>query len=159
MKQLIITPKLCINCHICELACSLVHSHNFQTVNSRVKTIKFEQDEISVPEICLQCVDAACIKACPSKAIYLEESLNTVLINYNRCVGCMSCVAGCPFGNMLYDPEKLGQVYKCDHCLGDPACAKFCPTGAIQYTERGPLAGKQQMLFQNGFSDKVGATR
>jgi anaerobic carbon-monoxide dehydrogenase iron sulfur subunit len=148
MKQLIITSKLCIDCHICELACSFTHAREFSLPKSRVKTIKYSEEGITVPEICFQCIDAACMSACPSKAIYLDEKLGAVLVNYRRCVGCQSCVAGCPFGNMLCEADKLGDVFKCDLCFGDPACAKFCPTGALVYEERGPLGGKQQMILE-----------
>lgn len=147
MKQLIVIPKLCIDCHICELACSFSHSQTFTLLNSRIRTIKYPQDNVTIPEVCLQCIDAACMQACPSKAIYLDDSLGAILINYARCVGCLSCVAGCPFGNMLADSEIQGYVFKCDLCFGDPICAKFCPTGALLYKEMPPLAGKQQMVL------------
>jgi Fe-S-cluster-containing dehydrogenase component len=42
------------------------------------------------------------------------------------------CVAGCPFGNMLWD-EAYHCVQKCDLCGGDPRCVPFCPTGAIAW--------------------------
>jgi Fe-S-cluster-containing hydrogenase component 2 len=156
MKQLIITPRLCIDCHICELACSFSHSQAFTLENSRVRTINYKGDGITVPEICLHCVDAACMQSCPSAAIYVDESLGAVLINYDRCVGCMSCVAGCPFGNMLSDPDIQGYVFKCDLCYGDPICARFCPTGALVYREMEPLAGKQQMVLEKKEEEPVG---
>jgi len=148
MKQLVITPKLCIDCHICELACAFSHSQGFDIAHSRVRTIHYPESGITVPEVCLQCIDAACMKACPASAISVYDELGAVLINYARCVGCMSCVAGCPFGNMLHDPDFPGYVFKCDLCFGDPICARFCPTGALAYREIGPLAGKQEMVLE-----------
>ena len=148
MKQLIITPKLCIDCHICELACSFKHSQEFTLAFSRVRTIKHADAQITVPEICLQCVDAACKQACPSGAIYVDDELGAVLVNYRKCVGCLSCVAACPFGNMLHEASKPGYVFKCDLCMGDPVCARFCPTGALIFTEMEPLAGKQEIVLE-----------
>jgi len=148
MKQLVIRPSLCTNCHICELACSFKHSSEFSLAYSRVRTIYHPEDELTVPEICLQCIDAACMAACPTGALYLDEDLSCVRVNYAKCIGCMSCVAGCPFGNMLYDKNKPGHVFKCDLCEGDPVCVRFCPTGALLYIEIGPLAGRQQMVLE-----------
>jgi len=148
MKQLVIKPQLCTNCHICELACSFKHSSEFSLAHSRVRTIYHPEDDLTVPEICLQCVDAACMKSCPSKAIYVDDDLGCVLVNYSRCVGCLSCVGACPFGNMLQDAGKVGHVFKCDLCGGDPVCARFCPTGALTYVEIGPLAGRQQIVLE-----------
>jgi Fe-S-cluster-containing hydrogenase component 2 len=68
----------------------------------------------------------------------------------------MSCVAGCPFGNMLSDPDIQGYVFKCDLCYGDPICARFCPTGALVYREMEPLAGKQQMVLEKKEEEPVG---
>lgn len=148
MKMLIINPRLCTNCHICELACSFKHSSEFTLAHTRVRTIYHPEVDLTVPEICLQCVDAACMKACPSNAIYLDEELGCVTINYKKCVGCMSCVAACPFGNMLQDEVTIGHVFKCDLCAGDPVCARFCPTEALLYKEIEPLTGKQQMVLE-----------
>ena len=155
MKQLIITPKLCTNCHICELACSFRHSNMFTMEYSRVRTIFHQKENLTVPETCLQCIDAACAQACPTDAIFLDEDLGCVTINYGRCIGCLSCVAGCPFGNMFEDKTDPGYVYKCDLCEGDPVCARFCPTGAIVFREIEPLTGKQQMVLEEEEEVKV----
>ena len=147
MKQLIIKPNLCTNCHICELACSFKHSQQFTLAYSRIRTIYFPEDDLTVPETCLQCVDASCIAACPSGALYLDEELGAVRVSYRKCIGCLSCVSGCPFGNMLHEPESPGYVFKCDLCVGDPVCARFCPTDALRYVEAEKLTGDQEIVF------------
>jgi len=148
MKQLIIKPNLCINCGVCERACSMEHSEEPDLELPRIRVIPSEKPGVNVPETCLQCVEAACKKACPANAIYDIEQIGAVLINYDECIGCGSCVAACPFGNMLMGVEEPGYVFKCDLCLGDPACARFCPTGAITYDEVPPLTGKQEMVLE-----------
>lgn len=148
MKQLIITPKLCIDCKVCERACAMEHVDEFHNELTRIIIHPFEDIEINVPETCLQCIDPACAQVCPADAISINNTLGAVLIDYDRCVGCLSCVGGCPFGNMFHDPTDLGFVYKCDLCFGDPACARFCPTGALEYREFEPMAGKQQMVLE-----------
>jgi Fe-S-cluster-containing dehydrogenase component len=123
------------------------HSQTFDLAYSRVRTIHDNVTGITVPQICFQCIDAACMKSCPADAFYVDPEIGAVRINYNRCVGCMDCVAGCPFGDMFTEPKNLGAVFKCDLCEGDPVCARFCPEGALLYKEMEPLSGKLEMAL------------
>ncbi len=148
MKQLIIQPKLCIDCKVCENACALEHEDDSPNRMSRIRVTATKIEGLTVPQTCLQCIDPACAKVCPADAIQIYDGLGVVLIDYGRCVGCLSCVAGCPFGNMLFDATEEGFVCKCDLCFGDPACARFCPTGALTYEESEPLGGKQEMALE-----------
>ncbi|MDD5100802.1 MAG: 4Fe-4S dicluster domain-containing protein, partial [Syntrophales bacterium] len=84
---------------------------------------------------CMHCTDAACVKVCPSGALYYSD-LGTVGIIKERCIGCKECVAACPFEIPRYD-RATDKVYKCDLCFGRlksnqlPACVLSCPTGAL----------------------------
>jgi Fe-S-cluster-containing hydrogenase component 2 len=71
---------------------------------------------------------------CPQKAIYRDEDLGRVMIDYNRCIGCRSCLLTCPFGAIEFDVEARKAI-KCDLCDGDPLCAKLCPYGALEYVD------------------------
>lgn len=42
--------------------------------NSAVNVITFEEAEISVPIMCMQCEDAACMKVCPQRAVSRDEN-------------------------------------------------------------------------------------
>ena len=89
---------------------------------------------------CMHCTDAACVKVCPSGALYYSD-LGTVGIIKERCIGCKECVAACPFEIPRYD-RVTDKVYKCDLCLSriradlPPACVKACPTGALTFGDR-----------------------
>ena len=84
---------------------------------------------------CMHCTDAACVKVCPSGALYHTE-YGTVAIHHERCIGCKECISSCPFDVPRYD-RTTDKIYKCDLCLtrlrGDqqPSCVKSCPTGAL----------------------------
>jgi formate dehydrogenase beta subunit len=84
---------------------------------------------------CMHCTDAACVRVCPSGALYHTE-YGTVGINHSRCIGCKECIAACPFDIPRYD-KATDKVYKCDLCVGRirgnrlPACVQSCPTGAL----------------------------
>ena len=89
---------------------------------------------------CMHCTSAACVKVCPSGALYYSD-LGTVGIIKERCIGCKECVAACPFEIPRYD-RVTDKVYKCDLCLSriradlPPACVKACPTGALTFGDR-----------------------
>jgi formate dehydrogenase beta subunit len=89
---------------------------------------------------CMHCTNAACVKVCPSGALY-HSDLGTVGIIKERCIGCKECVAACPFEIPRYD-SVTDRVYKCDLCLSriradlPPACVKVCPTGALTFGDK-----------------------
>ncbi len=93
---------------------------------------------------CMHCTDAACVKVCPSGALYHTE-YGTVGIKKNLCIGCKECIAACPFEVPRYN-RATDKVSKCDLCLTrlqsnqQPACVKSCPTGALS------IGPKEKML-------------
>ena len=81
---------------------------------------------------CMHCTDAACVKVCPSGALY-HTPLKTVGLQRNKCIGCKECIAACPFNVPRHD-AKTDKVYKCDLCYSrieksvSPSCVKSCIT-------------------------------
>ena len=144
-KFLFVSPKLCIGCRTCELACSFRHSKKQGEPGiTRVHTYTYS-DDLSLVTLCQQCDDAACVKVCPTNALYLNEKTGVVDYDAEKCVKCGMCSIACPFGNISYEPEtKL--VQKCDLCQGNPACAMFCPTKALEYaaTPSPPLSDEER---------------
>lgn len=74
------------------------------------------------------------MSVCPKNAIFRDDGLNRVMVDYDTCIGCRMCVAACPFGAMEFDSE-VKRVVKCDLCDGDPVCAKLCAYEAIRYVD------------------------
>ena len=89
---------------------------------------------------CMHCTDAACVKVCPSGALY-HTGYGTVALDQSKCIGCKECVSACPFEVPRYDPEK-DKIAKCDLCFSrisadlEPACVKACPTGALKFGDK-----------------------
>lgn len=150
-KILVLAPEKCTGCRTCELACSFQHTREFRPAASRVSVLTWESAGVSVPMMCLQCDDAACVKVCPVGAISRAEN-GAMVINESRCIKCKMCVIACPFGNTAYDGLS-GKIIKCDLCQGDPACVKFCPSGAITYKEAAAATLSKKKAYAAKFKE------
>jgi formate dehydrogenase iron-sulfur subunit len=93
---------------------------------------------------CMQCVDPACVKACPVepvKAMTRDEKTGAVYVNRELCIGCGACRDYCPFTVPVIDTQASKST-KCTFCFDrlaegiQPACAKACPTGCLTFGER-----------------------
>ncbi len=153
---LLVDTKKCQGCMSCMLACSLVHDGEENLSLARIQIIqnpfgKFP-DDLTL-EQCRQCVDPACLEACPEEALTVDvEHGNVRRIDAEKCIGCMQCVEACP-----YDPSRAiwnfqeDRAQKCDLCAdtqhwnrkGGPAglqaCVEICPVGAIKFTKKIPV--------------------
>ncbi len=131
MRKLNITPERCIGCRTCELSCSFAHADKNKFGRSRINVFNFSET-LNMPITCLQCEDAACVKACQYNALTRNEKTGAIELNEKKCVKCSACLGACPFGNVLLE-NNSGRFVKCDLCLGEPMCAKFCPSKTLEY--------------------------
>ncbi len=131
-KALYIDYQKCTGCRLCELVCAVKHDGISNPTRSRIKVMKWEQEGLYVPMSCQQCQDAPCLNVCPVKAISRDEELQRVMVDYDVCIGCRSCVAVCPFGAMNFNVIDR-KVIKCDLCDGDPQCVRFCDRKAVDF--------------------------
>ncbi len=132
IMKLFSRPSLCVNCRICEMACSLEKSGMFSPSKARIWISRNKKGQ-DTPMICRHCLAAPCEKACPvedNKPIWRDKQTGVVKFSLENCIGCYECVKACPFGAMRLDSTS-GEVGKCDLCDSDPECVKWCPTGAI----------------------------
>jgi Fe-S-cluster-containing dehydrogenase component len=88
--------------------------------------------------ICRHCEEGACVKSCPTQALFRSE--NGIIKRYNmRCISCKSCSVACPFGTII--PEMLSyRVSICDYCLervkDKPLCVKSAKSkNILDYVE------------------------
>ncbi len=90
-----------------------------------------------LPRICNHCLNAGCVAACPSGAIYKRGEDGIVLISQDKCRGWRMCVSGCPYKKTYYGWAS-GKSEKCILCYprqeaGEaPACFHSC-VGRIRY--------------------------
>jgi len=149
-KVLLVDPKKCTGCRICEVACSLHKEGVCSSTRSRIHVLKWEAEGIDIPVVCWHCEDAPCEKVCPVKAIHRSPETGAMLIDQGLCIGCRECMAVCPFGGVTM--SETGEMVKCDLCDGDPFCVKLCPTEAIEYAKpsRYILARKRESALKIG---------
>ena len=65
-KRVVLDLDLCVECRSCGAACFYGH-HNQPIVNYGVTA------KVSMPVICRQCDDPACVASCPVRALSFEE--------------------------------------------------------------------------------------
>lgn len=128
----------CVGCRACEVACQIWNEET-QTVKWRgvVSSSRGSYPEVvsvNVSLACMHCGDAACVKACPRQALTKKEETGTVVVDQQRCVGCMFCLWACPFGAPQLGIN--GKMEKCHFCEDRPpgmkrACEEICPMQAI----------------------------
>lgn len=136
----VIDHSRCIGCHACTVACK---SENEVPVGVFRTWVKYTEQG-TFPEVkrsfsvlrCNQCTNAPCVTICPTSALEKRASDGIVDVNPDACIGCKSCMQGCPY-DALHINEDKGTAEKCHFCahrteLGlAPACAVVCPTEAI----------------------------
>ncbi len=160
---LLVDTKKCQGCMSCMLACSLVHEGVENLSLARIQVIQnpFQKwpDDLTI-EQCRQCVDPACVAACPVHALEAHPKYGNVrMVNKERCTGCGECAAACPYtpsrALMAADARYRNKekARKCDLCAqapyhwykrgggpqGKQACVEVCPVKAIKFTKEIPI--------------------
>ena len=114
----------CTGCGLCEIACSLKHEGSLWPEASRIRVFEFVPG-ITIPAVCQQCPDYPCVKACPTKALSVDEKTGAVIVNDDKGILCGLCVDACP-GKIPRLNRVKATVMICDLCGGNPECVKIC---------------------------------
>lgn len=150
---LLVDQKKCQGCMSCMLACSLVHEgvENLQLARIQVIQSSFSRwpDDLEIAA-CRQCVEPACVGACPTGALTNNPKYwNVRMIDIDKCIGCGSCAKACivtPSSCAVSGYRGMSKARKCDLCVNTPhwdekggptgkkACLEVCPVEAISFT-------------------------
>ena len=144
MKVIGVHMERCTGCKTCELYCAAERGSEGKTLLKSVQETPAPQPRVRVegsqgasfPLQCRHCLQAPCLDACLTGALFREAKSGMVVIREDRCIGCWTCTAFCPYGVIYPSPEKKIAI-KCDRCLymETPVCADVCPTEALELIE------------------------
>lgn len=126
-----------------------------------------------LPIACLHCDDPPCVKLCPTGATFKSED-GIVEMNYDKCIGCRQCMAGCPYNarsfnwgkpqipqddvNALVPVRPIGVVEKCTFCQHRvregllPKCIEVCPVGARHFGDLNDPSSPPSKLIETYIS-------
>ena len=156
---MVIDLKRCVGCYGCQVACKAEHATRPGIMWARV--LRSESGtfpnvrRLSLPVLCMQCREPACLPVCPTGATVQRED-GVVTIDRALCIGCRYCMQACPYGARYFndgdgayfgtaptpyeragaDAHADGVVEKCDFCIERverglvPACVANCMTRA-----------------------------
>ena len=171
-----INLSVCNGSGKCVEACHRENNHDRASHQSYIRVLEMDQgsfdldrgdanydgeslpkkDKYYLPVQCQQCDNPPCVKVCPVEATWKEPD-GIVVVDYDWCIGCRYCEAGCPYHARRFNWKKpevpqdeinpnqgyfsnrirpQGVMEKCTFCLHRvregrlPACLEACPTGA-----------------------------
>jgi Fe-S-cluster-containing hydrogenase component 2 len=117
----------CSGCRRCEIACSLHHEGKIWPEASRIRIFMFVPG-VEIPQLCYQCEDYPCVKACPVDALSVNSRTGAVNVDVSKCTECGLCVKACP-GKVPCSHPKENHIIICDLCDGQPKCVEACQEG------------------------------
>ena len=145
VKQLgfVLDVNRCLGCGACANACQnhnqLSPSLKWRRIRRVEKLSKNHIQMFYLSTACNHCGNPECLRVCPSGA-YAKRRDGIVLHLSEKCTGCKSCVASCPFGAPQFDPQT-NKANKCQLCYErldrgmPPFCVQACLTGALVLKE------------------------
>ncbi|HLD47342.1 MAG TPA: 4Fe-4S dicluster domain-containing protein [Desulfobaccales bacterium] len=103
---MVIDIAKCIGCHACTVGCVAEN----KLPPGVVYRVVLEEEtghypfvgRRFVPRPCLHCQNPPCTKVCPVTATWKTEQ-GTVIVDYNKCIGCRYCLVACPYGARTAD--------------------------------------------------------
>lgn len=126
---MLIDTRKCVGCHACTIGC--VSEHKLPPGVVYRPVMDYETGTYPnvkrqfLPRPCFQCENPSCVPVCPVSATK-KEADGIVSIDYNRCIGCRSCIANCPYGARTFD---TGEYYT----EGTPAVQEYEKSGFYEY--------------------------
>ena len=159
---MVIDLSRCMGCQTCATSCKLannlpakvwwntVYTEGNTTIDCAAGDYPNNLTLQHWPVACQHCTNAVCLEVCPTGATYNDEETGIVMVDAETCIGCQTCMTGCPYNVRVYletepayavdfacgyaDAPKhvVNTVEKCTLCKNlldkgeDPFCVQAC---------------------------------
>ncbi len=179
---MVVDLRKCYGCRACTISCK----SEFQVPLGVFRTVVGEKQKGAFPKtkrffqprLCNHCANPPCVEDCPvdpvkaihkyngttveyeKKATYQRPD-GLVLVDYERCVGCLACVEACPYKARYEDPIKLAGGEPDNHTIGKcvfcfhridknvaPSCVNTCPAEARIFGNMNDPSSKVSQLLK-----------
>jgi Fe-S-cluster-containing dehydrogenase component len=111
---LVIDLRKCIGCYSCMISCKQEHFLPPGVFWNRIiigETGNYPDVSKQIyPVLCNHCVEAACVKACPTRAT-TRRADGIVIVDSSKCVGCRYCLIACPFQQRTFYADRKKEYY------------------------------------------------
>lgn len=153
---MVINLHKCVGCGSCGIACKsennvpkdIFWAHHLKRTTGTFPNVRYEY----VPTLCNHCDNAACVKACPTKAMYKDEKRLT-LHDTEKCIGCKSCMQACPYGVISFNQEEPHAQYR-DTTAIIPGCVATGQETAQKTGEKIPYYNPDRAATYPGIRPK-----
>lgn len=139
---MVIRQGSCVDCELCLDVCRTTngvpsYGHRTSILERRVANEEGPNERAFMPVLCNQCNQPHCVRVCPTGATYKDATNGIVRMSPNKCIGCKTCMAACPY-NARYYKEEARAIDKCNFCFDTKlkesggkmtACSAACPAG------------------------------
>jgi Fe-S-cluster-containing dehydrogenase component len=130
--ELIIDHTACWGCKTCEVACKQENNApegiKLIFVSDEAFGATEDQNDVTFKtDVCIHCVEPACLGSCPEEAITQRDD-GIVVLDEKMCTGCKLCLEACPYNAISFDEQKdvAKKCNLCHHRVDNgliPACA------------------------------------
>lgn len=93
-RALVIDRQKCVRCNMCVESCVATHADGVPRLSKVGTTVATDETLVTA---CYHCDVPQCMLSCEYAAIR-RDAQGRIRFEYDSCVGCASCIDGCPYG-------------------------------------------------------------